>query len=272
MAVKEFIVNKCITLRLEDEKTNIYVMGELFRQCKYLILNIPVDKMEDLEDIESIEDAIKKLKSTEGSSRVDIEYDISPEEEFFAHCSNLQAWAENGYDSRILHYNLSFSLLEKIAEYDLTAKIILKEEIAKRLKGRNKNVVKYIQEKNLDTYLPYNLLLEDIVHPEDLEILREIEVTLNKRFYYYDHRETGLFIHPKSDYELSDNFFDVDDKNKRITFLKFQSPDINSIPDAVSKFTHLESIGFADFNNIIYLPKLSDEVETWDERSDKKKG
>ena len=36
----EFKINKYITLKLENCKTNIYVEGELFNQCKFLLLNI----------------------------------------------------------------------------------------------------------------------------------------------------------------------------------------------------------------------------------------
>jgi len=106
MVIKEFIVNKYLSLRLEDGETDIYMNGKLFKQCRSLILNIPEDKVETLKDIESIDEAVERLKSTEGTDKIELEYGISPEEEFFGHCSNIQAWYENGYDSRILHYSL----------------------------------------------------------------------------------------------------------------------------------------------------------------------
>ncbi len=45
--MKEFNVNEYITLKLEDGRTNIYIKGELFRQCKFLLLNIPVEEIKD---------------------------------------------------------------------------------------------------------------------------------------------------------------------------------------------------------------------------------
>jgi len=43
MRVKEFKVNDYIKLKLENGRTNIYVKNRVFRQCMYLLLNIPVD-------------------------------------------------------------------------------------------------------------------------------------------------------------------------------------------------------------------------------------
>ena len=42
------------------------------------------------------------------------DYQINSEMEFWAHCSNIQAWAENNYDTQMLHSNLSFPLLKKL--------------------------------------------------------------------------------------------------------------------------------------------------------------
>lgn len=41
--MKEFKVNETIILKLENRKTNLYVKGELFRQCKFLLLFIPTE-------------------------------------------------------------------------------------------------------------------------------------------------------------------------------------------------------------------------------------
>lgn len=51
----------------------------------------------------------------------------------YRNCSNLQAWVENKYDLRIIHTNLGFPLLKKLAEFDKNALISLKEEIAYRV-------------------------------------------------------------------------------------------------------------------------------------------
>ncbi len=40
--MSEFKINNFITLKLEEGRTNIYVLGEEFIQCKYLLMNIPI--------------------------------------------------------------------------------------------------------------------------------------------------------------------------------------------------------------------------------------
>ena len=130
--IPEFSVNNYITLKLENGKTNIYVTGKLFKQCKYLLIKIPISDITSLEDIESIDEAAKKLNH---SLENDInEYTIPPEVEFWGHSSNLQTWYEYGYDLRLLHSNLAFPLLQKLDEVgDPLARQVLKEELVKRL-------------------------------------------------------------------------------------------------------------------------------------------
>jgi hypothetical protein len=41
---------------------------------------------------------------------------IPPEIRFWAHCSNLETWGENNYDTRLIHSNLAFPLLKKLTE------------------------------------------------------------------------------------------------------------------------------------------------------------
>ena len=109
---KEFKINTYIKLKFEGGRTNIYVKNRIFQQCMYLLLNLRVDQIENYEEIDSIDEAAEKLDRT-------MERDhgiISPEEEFMGHCSNLQVWAENEYDTRILHRNLAFPLLKRLTE------------------------------------------------------------------------------------------------------------------------------------------------------------
>lgn len=55
MGDKEFIVNENITLKLEKSRTNIYVSGEKFIQCKFLLLEIPVKEAVELDELKSID-------------------------------------------------------------------------------------------------------------------------------------------------------------------------------------------------------------------------
>jgi hypothetical protein len=45
--VKEFIINDNLKLKLEQGRTNIYVKNRQFRQCMFLLLNIPIDRVRD---------------------------------------------------------------------------------------------------------------------------------------------------------------------------------------------------------------------------------
>lgn len=80
---KEFIINNNITLKLEGGKTNIYINNCLFQQCKFLLINIPLDNPEIYDPSYSIDDGAETLDtSLEGINSK--KYNISPEEEFWA--------------------------------------------------------------------------------------------------------------------------------------------------------------------------------------------
>lgn len=80
---KEFIINKFITVKLEEKKTVIYVAGKPFEQCKMLLLNISIDDVEDFDEIESIDEVAEMLNWDIDDGQEGIEYDIPPETEFF---------------------------------------------------------------------------------------------------------------------------------------------------------------------------------------------
>jgi len=115
MTEPEFVINKYLSLKLEDSKTNIYVVGRLFRQCKLLFLNIPETKISIFDDIKSIDEVTEKIyNSMETRKEKPYNFKIPPEVEFWGHCSNLQVWYEHGYNTRLLHANLAFPLLKKL--------------------------------------------------------------------------------------------------------------------------------------------------------------
>lgn len=45
----EFIINKFITLKLENGKTNIYVGGQLFNHCKSIITQMNTEEIKDFD-------------------------------------------------------------------------------------------------------------------------------------------------------------------------------------------------------------------------------
>ncbi len=127
-----FEVNDYITLRLENGKTIIYVKGRLFNQCKRVVFNLPVNRLEELDEINPIDETIKTYRRSFPVSRIF----ITPEQEFWGYCSNLQTWVEHNYDTRLLHSNLAFPLLNRLSQAgDPQAKKVFKEEVARRLES-----------------------------------------------------------------------------------------------------------------------------------------
>ncbi|HDZ17897.1 MAG TPA: hypothetical protein ENI29_22535 [bacterium] len=150
--LQEFKVNDSITLKLEGNSTIIYVDGKEFKHCKYLLLKIPIDEIEKFDSIESIDEAAEKLDKSMERKRDKVE--VPPSAEFWGHCSNLQIWSENNYDTRLLHSNLSFPLLKKLTEAgDLMAKKVFKDEIAKRFSSEHSTVMKYLAVRGYLSYL-----------------------------------------------------------------------------------------------------------------------
>jgi len=157
----KFKINRYLELRLENDKTNIYVGGRLFNQCKYLLLDLHIANKNNYDEIESIDEAAEKLDRS--MERGSTKYNLSPETEFWGHCSNLQVWYENDYDTRILHRNLAFPLLRALVEVgDSIAKKVFKEEIAIRFESGyppvvlhliNQNYLKYLTKSELNTVL-----------------------------------------------------------------------------------------------------------------------
>ena len=122
MVKREFTINEYLTLKLEGGETFIYVAGERFRQCRFLMINLPLEEIENFDEIKSIDEAAEIINPSmreppepEKIRRHEIPtYKILPEEEFWGLFSNLQAWFEHGYNTRLLHVNLAFPLLKRL--------------------------------------------------------------------------------------------------------------------------------------------------------------
>lgn len=145
--MKEFRVNEYLTLKLEDNKTFIYVNNKRFLQCIRLILQIPKLNVSDYDEINSIDEAAD-VNKTLLNNRIyedNQPHTITPDQEFLGHCSNIQAWAENQYDTRILHSKISFPLLKELTKAgDPIAKRVFKDEIGKRFMAGYEPVKEYL--------------------------------------------------------------------------------------------------------------------------------
>jgi Leucine-rich repeat (LRR) protein len=190
-SVKEFRVNEYISLKLEGRKTFIYIGGYKFTQCARLVLQIPRFQINKFDQIDSIEDAAYVYKTLyenkvfEGNETVS----ITPEEEFWGHCSNVQVWVENGYDTRILHSNISFPMLAELREQgDPLANRIFKEEIVKRLNSGSPNGIAYLIEEGF-----VDCLTEEELSSIDWEKIFEAFMILCKRFDKIDYSLPYIF-------------------------------------------------------------------------------
>lgn len=172
--IKEFTVNQYLKLKLEGGKTNIYVNNRRFIQCMYLLLNIPVNRIEEYDEIESIDEAAVKLNRSMERNH----HKVPPETEFWGHCSNVQAWADNEYDTRILHRNLAFPLLKALVDAgDPIAKRKFKEEIALRYATGHPTVIRFLTQNGYLHYLTedeFESMLIDIDFPSIDEYSRKI--------------------------------------------------------------------------------------------------
>ncbi len=181
----EFKVNDYITLKLKNGKTVIYIKKKPFINCKRLVLQIPINMISKFDEIGSIDEAADVYKKTimdgityegfHGTNPLEIQVNVSDKEEFWGHCSNLQVWVENDYNTRILHSNLAFPLLRKLTEVgDPLARKVFKDEIAERFSSGNLSVMRFLLEEDYLSILTkdeLNILFESI----DFKIITKLE-------------------------------------------------------------------------------------------------
>ena len=82
----EFQINEYLTLKLVDKFIKIYINGEVFNQCRYLLIIDPQDR-EDQDEIDSIDEAESLYSKNLERSVTPAEVGITKEQEFWAHCS-----------------------------------------------------------------------------------------------------------------------------------------------------------------------------------------
>jgi len=207
MSPKEFKVNEYITLKLEEKDTFLYVNNERFDQCKFLLLRqIKIDEISNFSSKFSSVDEESQYLDHSNEDSENQKNKISPETEFWAHCSNLQAWAENHYDSRLLHRNLAFPLLKKLMELgDLNARKVFKDEITKRIKSGFEPVILYLINEGYLNYFKneeFDTLIESI---KNVEILTLLESIFNKKLQIYKEIkiiERLVELNPEDQYRL----------------------------------------------------------------------
>lgn len=154
LTIEPFKINNLLEVRFERGRSVIYVDSAPFRICKYLFLIDPQSNPSQT-TINSIDEAEETLNGNlEGEDITPETVGISEAEMFWGHCSNLQAWWEHDYDTRLLHSNLSFPLLKELTKVgDIRAKRVFKEEVAKRFLDGYLPVILYLIEQEYLDYL-----------------------------------------------------------------------------------------------------------------------
>jgi len=158
----EYWLTPLLSLKLIKSQTYFFVKDRQFRQCKFLILTLPVYQLNSHEGMDSLDEIIEDSNISEvEQDMLEAELMLTPEEQFWGHCSNLQVWVEHDYDTRFLHYSLSFPLLKELAlAGDEKVRFKLREEIVKRIERGWKPIIYYFFEENY--YL-------DFLEPEDFQ-------------------------------------------------------------------------------------------------------
>jgi len=242
--VPEFKINEYLTLKLEEDgKTIIYIAGTRFRDCKYLLINIPVEKISSLDELESIDEAAAKLDHSLEPRR-EIKYfiyNIPPETEFWGHCSNLQVWYESGYNTKLLHANLAFPLLRQLARAgDQQAKKVFKEEIAERYNNGIDSVREYLRSMKFVQNLSIEEFLSLITNVNDREVIEQ----LRELYPRFERRERGGLM-------LKLN---LDMKKGRVVKIDLSGLELNQIPEQIRNLTSLEDLNVS-FNLLEGLPE-----------------
>lgn len=246
--LKEYRINDVLRLKLEKgrwdsegyeidygketHRIQIYVKDIPFRTCKYLLIINPQDD-DRFEEIESIDDAKRLLNSDLETKITPQELNITPEEEFWAHCSNLQAWAENDYETRLLHSNLAFPLLRKLMKVGVAkARERYSEEVLERYAKGTPQIKYMLLQWDYFDYIPFEKQISIIEDQDEYDFI----VLLNHLYY--------------GEFQLGD--FRVDNGLIDTLTLK-KHPKLKEIPTEINNLTHLKKL-VIDLPNIIHVP------------------
>jgi len=255
----EYKINRFIKLRLEKGKTIIYINNKPFKQCKYVLIKKRVNDLKDLLEIESIDDLAQQSID---DLTVDLEHSLERAEEgiinipiedrFWVHCSNLQVWAENNYNTRLIHSNLAFPLLKRLTEVgDFKAANLFKFEILKRfIDGSDITREFLIEEKYLDHLGEEEF--RSVLPIKELSKLEKLEKDLKVSFSF----AKDLYYIAGIDGVEPDNLYYYDKlKKANIVALRIYKPDMKRIPEIITDLKELKYLTLSH-NDSEHLPKF----------------
>jgi Leucine-rich repeat (LRR) protein len=264
--MKEFRINKYLTLKLEQDGTHIYIKERKFLQCAFLLLKRRIDEIEDLSEIQSVDEMSDYLDHSMEAGN----YSIPSEVEFWGHCSNLQVWYENSYDTRLIHSNLAFPLLKELSNLgDPLALKVFREEITKRLDSGYEPVIEYLVLENYVDYLNREEVLLFLLDNDEAKIIYNIENSINVKFkmtYNYNDlptpneiiieakRVTGINISSNKIANRIDEVFNSLYKLEKLRCLIIDKCNLTKIPLGIHKLKNLKSLSFSN-NQIGEIPE-----------------
>jgi Leucine-rich repeat (LRR) protein len=264
--MKEFRINKYLSLKLEKDQTYIYVKGKRFLQCTYLLLSKKFDEIEDLSEIKSVDEISDYLDHSMEAEH----YNIPSEAEFWAHCSNLQVWYENNYDTRLIHSNLAFPLLKELSHLgDSIALKVFKEEIAKRLESGYEPVIEYLAQEKYVDYLNREDFLSFLLECNEVDVIKNIEKRFDIKFTItYNFNDlptpnelviekrsvTGINLFSNIIADQIEDIFKLLSELKGLTCLRIDNCNLTRIPPNIHKLNNLEYLTLSK-NQISEIPE-----------------
>jgi len=242
----------------------IYIAGQPFIQCKFLLLDIPVSEISSFDEIDSIDEAAKKMESF---SKWNIKKaNISPELEFWGHCSNLQVWYEHDYDTRLLHSNLAFSLLNKLTEVgDPLAKKIFKEEVIWRYENGSYKTREYIRSSGILKHFSIDERFNLILDTDDLialiELIKKVWTSTDPYKIFQELLIEGIKMEDRKVIELDLSGLDLELEEfpksvlelKNLKKLVLSGNYFKKIPEKIGELSALKEL-WLDGNEISHLP------------------
>ncbi|MFW9825346.1 MAG: leucine-rich repeat domain-containing protein [Candidatus Thorarchaeota archaeon] len=233
---KEFKINNYLTVKLKDNKTIIYAGDEVFRQCKSLLLTIAKSSK-----IKNMDEIIEEASINENEL-------LPPEIEFWGHCSNLQAWAENNYNTNLLDKRLAFPLLKILTELgDMNAKNQFRREIEKRLETGTTKTITYLISEGYADYIKWEDLVFLMLSFEEAESLITLKNTLKVNIEFRTQEDS---------YDLCYAVI----SNKHVVEIHLPDCDIINVPEEIRQFRHLETLDLRN-NNIKKMPSWLEELK-----------
>lgn len=206
-------INKYLSLRLIHGLTEVFVGETRINQCRLVLMSFPMEKVEELGHFETIDELSEFAERNE----LDFTPEITPEEEFWANCSAIQAWVESGYDTRVLDMRLAFPILKELTILgDKRARQKFKDEIFKRFSSGYDPVITYLTREG---YLEF-------FTSEEIDTLFQATDTSN--ITSLDLSETGLEKFPN--YLL---------KFKALENLDISKNEITIVPDEIAKLKNI---------------------------------